>query len=336
MPLFHDIGEKPKRVIAGIPTVSGRDLQLYKISYTGNGPTSTDHTQFSLLQESNMNLNRAINNKTTMDLKIKGKTAVITGGDSGMGLATAKILASEGVNIVLSDKTHEELEKAAEEVRAQAKNDSKVIAISADLTINGEVLKLADQTKAEFGGADMLVNCAGIRGAAGDFLNLSDEDWYTSIDVDLMGAVRVCRAFIPQMQEKKWGRIVLIASENAMQSYEEESPYNACKAGIVNLTNCLTRAYAREGLMINCVSPAYVATPMTDAMMDQLAKERNSSKEEAIQWFLKNKRPNIVVDRRGKPEEVAAVIAFLCSEHVSYVTGSNYRVDGGAVGTAFG
>ncbi len=88
--------------------------------------------------------------------------------------------------------------------------------------------------------------------------------------------------------------------------------------------------------MINCVSPAYVATPMTEEMMEQLADKRDTSKDKAIEWFLENKRPQIVVDRRGKPEEVASTIAFLCSEHASYITGSNYRVDGGSVATAFG
>jgi 3-oxoacyl-[acyl-carrier protein] reductase len=271
-----------------------------------------------------------------MDLGIKGKTAVITGGDSGMGLATAKLLAGEGTNIILSDKTEQELEKAAEEVRQHAKDGSTVISFTADVTKNEEVLQLAAQAKERFGGTHILVHCAGIRGAAGDFLKLTDEDWFESINVDLMGAVRVCRAFIPQLQEHGWGRVVLVASENALQPYQEESPYNACKAGIINLTKCLSRAYSHEGLMINCISPAYVATPMTDGMMKQKAEERNTSEEEVIQWFLKDRRPNIVVDRRGRAGEVASVIAFLCSQHASYVSGSNYRVDGGSVATAFG
>lgn len=271
-----------------------------------------------------------------MDLSIKGRTAVVTGGDSGIGLAIAKILAGEGVNILLNDKTHAELERAAEEVRSRAKTGNRIVAVSADLTKDEEVQTLANGAKREFGGTDIVVNCAGIRGAAGDFLRLSDEDWYNTIDIDLMGAVRVCRAFIPQMQEKGWGRIVLIASENALQPYEEESPYNVCKAGIINVTKCLSKAYSPGGVMINCVSPAYIATPMTDKMMEELAKKRSSTEDEAIEWFLKNKRPDIVVDRRGEADEVASVIAFLCSEHASYVTGSNYRVDGGSVATAFG
>ena len=271
-----------------------------------------------------------------MDLSIKGKTAVVTGADSGIGFATAKILAGEGVNIVLTDITHEELEKAADELRSNVKGENKIVAVSADLTKNEDGQMLAAETRKQFGGADILVNCAGIRGAAGDFLTLTDEDWYKTIDIDLMGAVRVCRAFIPQMQEKGWGRIVLIASENATQPYQEESPYNACKAGIIDLTKCLSKAYSPGGVMINCVSPAYIASPMTDAMMEELSKKKDISVDEAIEWFLKNERPNIVVDRRGKASEVANVISFLCSEHASYITGSNYRVDGGSVATAFG
>ena len=269
-----------------------------------------------------------------MDLNIKGKVAVITGGDSGLGLATAKILAAEGAHIVLSDVKQESLEKAAEEIRKHAP-DVKVLAVVADLTKNDSVLKLAEITEKEFGGTNILINCAGARGAAGDFLTLTDEDWQETIDTDLMGAVRICRAFIPQLQKSGWGRLVLVASENAYQPYEEESPYNACKAGIINLSKCLSRSYSNESLLINCISPAYIETPMTDAMMDELAEEKGTTKEEAIQWFLKNKRPNLAVGRRGKPEEVAAVIAFLSSDVASFVNGSNYRVDGGAVESAF-
>lgn len=271
-----------------------------------------------------------------MNLQIKNKTAVISGADSGIGLETAKLLASEGVNIILTDITHKTLQKAAKELKTYTKKNNSVVSIPVDLTKRTEVDAFAKKVKKDFGGADILVNCAGIRGAAGDFLLLSDEDWHQTLDIDLMGAVRICRAFLPQMMEKKWGRIVLIASENALQPYEEESPYNASKAGIINLGKCLSKAYSPKGVMINCVSPAYIKSPMTDAMMKDLAEEKNSSTEEAVQWFLKNERPNIAVQRRGKPEEVASTIAFLCSEHASFITGSNYRVDGGSVSTAFG
>ena len=271
-----------------------------------------------------------------MNLGIKGKVAVITGGDSGIGKATAKILVSEGASVLLTDLKQEGLEKAAEEVRQQAADGAEVAIKVADLTNNEEVKALAEEAQQTFGGADILAHCAGARGAAGDFLELSDDDWMETINVDLMGSVRVCRAFIPPMRRKGWGRIVLISSENALQPYPEESPYNACKAAIVNLSKCLSRAYGSDGVLINTVSPAYVATPMTDAMMEELAEERGTSVDEAVEWFLKNKRPHIEVQRQGKSEEVATVIAFLCSELSSYVNGSNYRVDAGSVETAFG
>ncbi len=272
-----------------------------------------------------------------MDLNIKGKTALITGGDSGLGIETANFLVREGVNIILSDKKKgEALEKAKAEVEKEAAMGAKVVTIAADISKNEEVLSLAKQIETDFGGAHIVFHSAGARGAADDFLKLTDDDWMKTIDVDLMGAVRICRAFIPQMQSLNWGRMILVASENAFQPYVEESPYNACKAAIINLSKCLSRSYSKENILFNCISPAYIETPMTDAMMEELAEEKNITIDEAVKWFVKNKRPHIAMERRGKPEEVASMVAFLCSEHASYINGTNIRIDGGSVESAFG
>ncbi len=272
-----------------------------------------------------------------MDLKIKGKTALITGGDSGLGIETAKFLVREGVNVILSDKLDDKgLKNAVKQVEKDCEKGAKVVGMAADISKIEEVKKLAEFVDKDFGGAHIIYHSAGARGAANDFLKLTDDDWMKTIEIDLMGAVRVARAFIPQMQKLKWGRMILVASENAFQPYVEESPYNACKAAIINLSKCLSRSYSKEGILINCISPAYIETPMTDAMMEELAEERDCSMEEAEDWFVKNKRPHIAMQRRGKPEEVAAVVAFLCSEHASYINGSNIRIDGGAVESAFG
>lgn len=272
-----------------------------------------------------------------MDLKIKGKTALITGGDSGLGIETAKFLVREGVNVVLSDKEDNEgLQNAVTQVRKDCEHGAKVVGMAADISNNDAVIKLAEDVEKEFGGAHIIYHSAGARGAADDFLKLTDDDWMKTIEIDLMGAVRVARAFIPQMQKLNWGRMILVASENAFQPYEEESPYNACKAAIINLSKCLSRSYSKENILFNCISPAYVETPMTDAMMEELAEKRNCTVEEAEDWFVKNKRPHIAMQRRGKPEEVASVVAFLCSEHASYINGANIRIDGGAVESAFG
>lgn len=270
-----------------------------------------------------------------MKLNIENRKAVITGGDSGIGLETAKLLADEGVVIILSDKDQEPLEKAKKELLAY-NSSATVYTKACDLGDNKAVEAFAQWVEKELGGADILVNSAGARGAAGDFLELTDDDWMKTIDIDLMGAVRICRAFIPQMRKTNWGRIVLIASENAFQPYVDESPYNACKAAIINLSKCLSRKFGEEGLLINTVSPAFIETPMTDAMMEELAEEKNTDVDVAVEWFLENHRPHLTAKRRGKPEEVAAVIAFLCSEQASYINGSNYRVDSGAVESAFG
>ncbi|MEH2236846.1 SDR family NAD(P)-dependent oxidoreductase [Nostoc sp.] len=262
-----------------------------------------------------------------MDLGLKGKIAVITGGDSGIGKATAKLLALEGAKVTIIDKTSENLQMAAEELR----KSGEIFTVQADLTQSKEVEAAKEQIIERFGTVHILVHAAGITGATGDFLELSDEEWYQTIDVDLMATVRTCRAFIGAMRQTGWGRVILVSSEDALQPYPEEIPYCACKAAILNLAKNLSKAYAKDGVLVNAVSPAYIATPMTDAMMEKRSKQLGVSFNEAIDSFLDEQRPHIELKRRGKPEEVAAVIAFLCSEQSSFVVGSNYRVDGGSV-----
>ncbi|EAZ91236.1 SDR family NAD(P)-dependent oxidoreductase [Crocosphaera chwakensis] len=264
-----------------------------------------------------------------MDFGIKNKVALITGADSGIGKATAKLLAAEGVKIALSDKTTDQLQANAEEIS----EIGEVIPVTADLTKPEDIEAAKKEILTRFGTLHILVNCAGITGATKDFLELSDEDWYQTLEIDFMAAVRVCRAFIPMMQKEQWGRVVLIGSEDAVQPYPDEMPYCAAKAAILNLAKNLSKVYAKDGILVNSVSPAYIETPMTDAMMEKRAKEKDISFDQAIDTFLENKRPHLVLNRRGKANEVAAVIAFLCSQQSSFVVGSDYRVDGGSVAT---
>ena len=243
-------------------------------------------------------------------------------------------LAAEGAKVLMTDMDEERLEDALTRVEKEVEG-AEVHSVVADLTNLDDVSSLLTRAD-KLGGAFALAHLAGTRGAAGDFLELSDEDWLETLNVDLMSAVRVCRAFIPGMLGRGSGRIVLTASENAIQPYAEETPYNAAKAGIINLTKGLSKAYGKNGVHVNVVSPAYVKTPMTDKMMEQRAQKRDESVDEAVESFLEEERPGINFDRRGKPQEVANVIAFLCSDLATYVDGANYRVDGGAVQTAFG
>lgn len=264
-----------------------------------------------------------------MDFGIKGKVALVTGADSGIGKHTARLLLEEGCIVAISDKAGGQVKQSAAELSSLG----EVIAIEADITDTAAVKAMVAEARERQGAADILVNCAGVTGATGDFLEVDDAGWQETLDINLMGAVRVCREAIPPMREKKWGRVILIGSEDAVQPYVDELAYCASKAGILNLAKGLSKAYGCDNVLVNSVSPAFIETPMTDAMMEKRAEEKGTSVDEAIQTFLAEERPNMVLKRRGKPEEVAAAIVFLCSERASFINGENVRVDSGSVDT---
>ncbi|HCJ49089.1 MAG TPA: ketoacyl reductase [Microbacterium sp.] len=265
-----------------------------------------------------------------MDLGIAGKTALVTGGDSGIGWETARLLLADGVTVVISDRDPEKLDAAAAKLDAR---DGALHAFAADVTDPAAVADLHRQALDAVGPIDILVQAAGITGAQGLFHEIDDAGWSETIEVDLLGPVRLVREFLPDLRAGGWGRLVFIASEDAVQPYDDELPYCAAKAGILALAKGLSRSYAREGLLVNAVSPAFIRTPMTDSMMSKRADELGVSVDEAIESFLDEERPFMELKRRGEPEEVAAVIAFLCSDRASFVNGSNYRVDSGSVAT---
>ena len=267
-----------------------------------------------------------------MDLGIAGRVAVVTGGDSGIGLATAKLLLEEGARVVISDLDEERLEAAAATLRPLG----EVMAITADLADLAHAKRLEKTVAEQLGPASILVHAGGSPGVTGAFETLSDDDWRDTLDVDLLSAVRLCRAFLPHMRENGWGRIVLVGSEDAVQPYPDELPYSAAKAAVLNLAKGLSKAYASAGILVNAVSPAFIATPMTDGMMRQRAERNGTGTDEAVASFLREERPTLGLARRGRPEEVAAAIALLCSDRASFCTGSNIRVDGGSVATVSG
>ena len=264
-----------------------------------------------------------------MDLGIKGRKALVSGADSGIGWHTARLLLEEGVTVVITDIDQGRLDSAATQLNAA---EGSLHAFAADITKLDQLASLSDRVQAAIGNIDILVQCAGITGAQGMFHEIDDAGWAKTIETDLLGPVRLISTFLPALRTGGWGRIVLTASEDAIQPYPDEIPYCSAKAGILALSKGLSRTYATEGVLVNAVSPAFIHTPMTDAMMDKRAKQNGTSTDEAIQSFLKEERPGIDLKRRGEPDEVASVIAFLCSERASFVNGSNYRVDAGSVG----
>lgn len=260
-----------------------------------------------------------------MDLRLKDRVALITGAAGGIGLATARLLAEEGVKLVLTDREQGALLQSAAGLAGEP------LLIAADMTRQAEVDDLIRQAEARFGQVDIVVHTAGVTGAKGDPLELSDADYQEAWDTDFFTAVRIARATVPAMRKRGWGRLVCITSENAVQPYWEEAVYNVAKAALAAFIKNLSYKEAAHGVLCNTVSPAFIETGMTDGMMKKRAEEMGVSFEEAVQSFLKEERPGIVQQRRGQPEEVAAAIALLVSERASFINGSNLRVDGGSV-----
>jgi len=265
-----------------------------------------------------------------MELGIAGKVALITGADSGIGWHCAARLLDEGAVVVVTDRDEGELEEAADRLAGPGR---RVHHSAADITDPAALDRLRRRVADEVGDIDILVHAAGVTGAQGAFHDIDDDGWTSTLEVDLLGAVRVVREFLPGLRRRGWGRVVLIASEDGVQPYADELPYCVAKAGVLALAKGLSRTYAREGVLVNAVSPAFIETPMTDRMMSRRAEERGTDIDEAIESFLREERPFMELGRRGRPEEVAAVIAFLCSDLASFVNGANYRVDAGSVGS---
>jgi len=260
-----------------------------------------------------------------MDLGLKNRVALISGAAGGIGLATARLLAEEGVKLVLTDLDQGKLNSAAKDLAGEP------LLVVADMTRQAEVDQLVQKAEARFGQVDIVIHTAGVTGAKGDPLALSDEDYEEAWSTDFFSAVRVARATVPAMRKRGWGRLVCITSENAVQPYWEEAVYNVAKAALAAFIKNLSYKEAAYGVLCNTVSPAFIETGMTDGMMKKRAEEEGVSFDEAVKSFLKEERPGIVQQRRGQPEEVAAAIALLVSERASFINGSNLRVDGGSV-----
>jgi NAD(P)-dependent dehydrogenase (short-subunit alcohol dehydrogenase family) len=265
-----------------------------------------------------------------VDLGIQGKTALVFGGDSGIGWNTARILLAEGATVVVTDIDQSRLDTSADQLEAPI---GKLHAFAADVRSAESLAALHGKVRDAVGEIDILVQSSGVTGAQGMFHEIDEAGWQETLDVDLMGPVRITREFIADLRNGGWGRIVYLVSEDASQPYDDELPYCAAKAGVLSFAKGLSRSYAKEGLLVNTVSPAFIHTPMTDAMMDKRSKQLGTSFDEAVTSFLDEQRPYMELQRRGEPEEVANVVAFLCSELASFVNGSNYRVDSGSVAT---
>lgn len=258
-----------------------------------------------------------------VDLDLEGRVAVVTGGSQGIGREIAALLAAEGANLVIAARRADVLEATAAELRAAGR---QVLPVVADVATAGGPQTVADAALAEFGRVDVVVNNAG-KGLNLPIDALTDDDWYASFDLNLMSAVRLCRALIPQMRERGWGRIVNISSRVAREPDPHFATYAAAKAALVNFSKNLANAYSGDGVLTNCIIPGLIRSEAIDQAAEASARERGLSVEEVMARTLR-KRP-IPAGRLGEPGDVAGLVALLCSERGSWITGGCFTVDGG-------
>jgi 3-oxoacyl-[acyl-carrier protein] reductase len=260
-----------------------------------------------------------------MDLGLAGRVAIITGGSQGIGREIALLLAAEGADVVIAARRTEILDRTADELRALGR---RAVAITADVATPDGPAAVAGAAFNEFGRVDILVNNAG-KGYNKPIVELTDDDWYASIDLNLMSAVRMCRAVMPQMRERGWGRIVNISTRVAREPDPYFAAYAAAKAALINFSKNLANAYSSDGVLTNCIVPGLIRSEAIDQAAEKSAAETGLSVDEVMARTMK-KRP-IPAGRLGEPSDVAGVVALLCSDHGSWITGGCFTIDGGIV-----
>lgn len=260
-----------------------------------------------------------------MDLGLGSKVALVTGASRGIGKSIAVEFAKEGANLAVCARGREPLRETEEVLYALG---ARVVGGVVDVGSQENVETFVAKALEAFGRIDILVNNAGSVKAA-RFMDLTNEDWKQQFDVHVLGAVNFCRAVVPQMQKQRWGRIVNICGGLAVEpSHPLTINYNAAKAALGNLSKALSTSLARDNILVNCVSPGPIMTPIhleAGGFKDQTARLTGATREEAMEASIKN----VPLGRWGTPEELAAAVVFLASERAGYITGINLAVDGG-------
>jgi NAD(P)-dependent dehydrogenase (short-subunit alcohol dehydrogenase family) len=267
-----------------------------------------------------------------MDLNLKGKRALVTGSSSGIGEGIATVLAREGAVVVVHGRDPARTEGVARAIRSAG--GVAHVALG-DLAKEDGAAEVIRAVEAQTGGLDILVNNIGGTEASGgglqNWFDVVPEYWAGAMQQNLIGAVRMIHAFVPAMRERRWGRVINISSGGGTQPPDTVPDYCAAKAGLNNLTVGLAKAVARSGVTVNTVSPGCTRTKMFEGTLEKMGKANGwpDDMDEREARFMDLGIFPCVTERYGKPEDIGALVAFVASPLAAFISGANYRIDGG-------
>lgn len=259
-----------------------------------------------------------------MDLGLKGKVALVAAASRGLGKAVAWELAREGARVVVCAREENVLQATASEIASDT--GAEVFPVVADVTKPDDIKALISSVEDRFGQIDILVNNAG-GPPTGAFLDFDDAAWEEALRLNLLSTIRLCRAVLPGMRTRGWGRIVNITSASVKQPMDGFVLSSAARSGVVGMAKTLANECAAEGITVNNVCPGYTLTDRVKHLAEEQATKEGKTVQEVIERFA----ADIPARRLGRPEELAALVVFLASERAAYITGTTIQVDGGYV-----
>lgn len=267
-----------------------------------------------------------------LDLGLENKVAIVLASSKGLGLACAKGFYNEGANVVICSRTEEHLIAAKEEIEKEPSlsEDNEVVYFVCNLKQKSDIEGLIDKTMEKFGKIDILVHNAG-GPPSGPINDISEQEWDSSIDLNLRSFVRVCRLVVPVMKEEGGGKILSIASVSVKQPLSNLVLSNTTRLGVVGFAKTLANEHAGDNILVNVICPGPTLTDRMKELIEAESKQSNKPEEEVKKRWTNQ----IPMGRLGTPEEFANMVIFLGSKRASYITGTVIQVDGGFVKGSF-